>query len=148
MGVSHEPHEGDRGERRMMPEVSEGQQQACLLMPTVPAEGPAQSPMAWESRQKAQASAFRRSRSSWGCQEHGGVSGQRRGPGAAEQCSRDALGHGDRHRALHLCLNTIAKANKFSWSLLTGRFVKMKSLHQVMCSSFEELKTMSKIRLD
>ena len=67
MGASHEPHEVDRRERKMLPKVSEGQQQARLLMTTVLGEGPAKSPMAWGSWQKAQAGAFRRSRFGWGC---------------------------------------------------------------------------------
>lgn len=138
----------DRRERKMLPKVSERQQQARLPMSTVLGEGPAKSPMAWGSWQKAQAGAFQRSKFSWGC--WGGAEAQ---PGSTEGCrgrgrgwvllrqqSRDALGHGDRCQALHLCLNIIAKANKGSWSLLTGRFIEMKSSHQVVCSCFEELK--------
>lgn len=68
MGISHEPHEVDRRERKMLPEVSEGQQQARLFMTTVLGEGPAKSPMAWGSWQKAQAGVFWRSRFVWGCQ--------------------------------------------------------------------------------
>lgn len=83
----------------------------------------------------------------------GGAGGEAAQPGSMEgrqgrgssrvllrQRSREAFGHGDRRQALHLCLNVIAKANKGSWSLLTGRFIEMKSLHRVMCSCFEELK--------
>lgn len=60
--------------------------------------------------------------------------GQSQGWVLLRQCSRR------RRQALHLCLNGIAKANKDSWSLLTGRFTEMKSLHQVTCSCSEELK--------
>lgn len=66
MGVPHKPHVVGRSKRKMLPEISEGQQQACLLVTIVLGEGPAKSPVAWGSWQKAQAGAFWRSRFGWG----------------------------------------------------------------------------------
>lgn len=67
MGVPHKPHMVDRSKRKMLPEISEGQQQACLLVTTVLGDGPAKSPVAWGNWQKAHASAFWRSRFGRGC---------------------------------------------------------------------------------
>lgn len=111
-----------------------------LLKTTVLGEGPAKSPMGWGSRQKPQVSAFWRSRLGWGCWR-GGSRAREQGETWGSQgwvLLRQRSWH--RPQALHLCLNGIAKANTGSWSLLTGRFTEMKSLHQVTCSCSEELK--------